>query len=140
MHAPSHWKLQLPPEQLNWHVAFGWHQSEQSPPEQSTLQGTFGAQYARHLPLEQSMLHCFVDSQSSLQAPPEQSIEHACAPSHEPAHWPAEQLQLPCASQEIGFSALLAGRGSGSGGAELHATTTNAKTPETIHRMRENLC
>jgi hypothetical protein len=44
VHVPSHAKLQLPPEQLNWHVAPGRHQAEQVPPEQSSVHGTFSAQ------------------------------------------------------------------------------------------------
>jgi hypothetical protein len=41
---PSHWNVQLPPEQLKSHVAFSRHHAEQSPPEQSIVHGTLSAQ------------------------------------------------------------------------------------------------
>ena len=122
VHVPSHANVQLPPEQLKLHVSPVWHHAEQSPPEQSIVHGAFCEQYKKHLPLEQFTPQLGADSQSILHAPPEQSTLHGAEPSHEPSHCPEEQLQLPLV-HESDVRALPAGRGSGSAGAELHATS-----------------
>ncbi len=136
MQAPSHANVQLPPEQLKLHVAPLWHHAEQSPPEQSIVQGASFGQYKKHFPAEQSSEQLFTDSQSILQAPPEQSTLHGSLPSHEPSHCPAEQSQLLSLVHGSDERALPAGRGSGSAGAELHATTKRRSE----RRIDQSLC
>jgi hypothetical protein len=64
------------------------------------------------------------DSQTILHAPPVQSTLHGPLVSQVPSHCPAVQLQSPPvhASDVLAFPV---GRGSGSAGAELHATSIN---------------
>jgi len=75
------------------------------------------------LPPEQLSVQLCDDSQSTLHAPPEQSTLQAPLDSQLPSHCPCEQLQLPFV-HESDERALPAGRGSGRGGAELHATSS----------------
>jgi hypothetical protein len=136
VHAPSHAKVQPPPEQLKLQVSPFLHHAEQVPPEQSRLHGTFSAQTKKHLPPEQFRLQLLSDSHSILHAPPEQSTLHPLEPPHSPSHCPAEQLQLPCASHETGVCAFPVGRGSGRAGAELHAAAISSSRPGPTTRRK----
>jgi hypothetical protein len=87
------------------------------------------------LPLEQSSSQLVDDSHWTLHAPPEQSTLHGPVSSQLPSHCPDEQLQLPFVHESC-VRALPAGRGSGSGGSELHATSSNRSKG----RISQSLC